>query len=351
MSFTKSAASILSAFILTLTLTSSCVKHKLCDNCEEPPVVDTIVDYNLIIKFNHINIDTLYNQHFNILMSGGGAKSSTYVMQAIVDVYLDDGSAQPQQPIKRIKHDLSRFSGGPNEEHIPIELAMRKYKLVVWVGHKDSPYYNTDNLAAIRITPSPDAEPVLTPKYAYTGVMNVDAVQADINHINTIVMDLETPLANYMIITSDVAKFKSKEDKVLNPNTLRTKLAYSLWLPYGYNAITQEINYLQENAVTYTDVVPINADSAIIATDYIFLDKRTSLAQQGDTPESLVNVNFVIYDRLSLDIINGLSGLDIPLRMGWLTIVSGEFLTQEYNFGGIGIDDNFDGEIVIILPD
>lgn len=40
----------------------------------------------------------------------------------------------------------------------------------------------------------------------------------------------------------------------------------------------------------------------------------------------------------------------VPLERGKLTTVEGAFLTQSYDNGDIGIDDRFDGEIVVTLP-
>jgi hypothetical protein len=330
-------------FLLLPVLINSCVKDKVCDNCDpEPPIENA--QYQLILRFNHTNIDTLYSR---FELNGRAAKASN-IIRAIIDVYPNDNAPQTRSNrIIRIVHDINQFLHGTNEVHILTELPSRQCKLVAWVSGEGD-YYLTDDLASITIKQSDT--PVEYEKYAYTGVVDVDVRQAIPNEVNFIIMNLETPMANFIMVASDVRKF-IQQGRNIDISNLRTQIKYNLWLPYGYNAIEQRVNYFQENATTYSDIIQISADSAIIAHDYIFIDRRKSDPLEP-VPDLTVNLNFLIYEKTNnSNIVSGLNAIDLPLKMGWLTIASGDFLTASHAQGGIGIDDNFDGEIVIVWPD
>ena len=86
-------------------------------------------------------------------------------------------------------------------------------------------------------------------------------------------------------------------------------------------------------------VSELGATSAVLAFDYVFIC----------TESTVVYADIEAYDAAG-GLISRNTGIRVPLERGKLTTVEGAFLTQSYDNGDIGIDDRFDGEIVVTLP-
>ena len=76
-----------------------------------------------------------------------------------------------------------------------------------------------------------------------------------------------------------------------------------------------------------------------MGSDYIFVNGS----------ESAVTVNLSIRDDKG-NVLNEVSGINVPIVRGKLTTIRDEFLTKSYT-PGIGIDTDFEGEINIVIPD
>jgi hypothetical protein len=162
-----------------------------------------------------------------------------------------------------------------------------------------------------------------------------------------VTVPLETPFAKYKIISGDVQKY------IVNHPTwpvqnLTSTVSYHLWLPFGYNVLTEDVNAAQDQIVYTSPMSEITADSVVVASDYVFVSKSAegSIRGRAVNYDAQTTVNLVVRNGGA---IAGINNIAIPLKRGWMTIVHGDYLTTKN--AGVGVDDEFDDEIIIIIPD
>ncbi len=328
---------LLPAVVFTL-LFSGCERDLSC-NCEQP--LNLKLDFSL-----DIYQDTVIT-HF-------AAEPVVYNMRFIVDVY-PDNVADPTltDRLNRIIYTTAVPAAGPQEVTMQIPMPTQKVKLLIWAdfvaaGTQSDLYYNTTDLTAVLVQNPYDNG--LFRKEVYNAVAMIDPSRLS-EGTTSIAVALESPLARYKIVSHDVRKY---HENLANPRVelLATKASYLLWLPVGYNVLTQEINAFRESIVYTEPVTDITADSVTVASDYVFVSKNSvgSLRSSDGVvydSEAYLNLEFA---RASDNLfVNRINSVYVPLKRGWMTIVNGDFFTNKN--AGVGIDDNFGGEIVIILPD
>ena len=69
-----------------------------------------------------------------------------------------------------------------------------------------------------------------------------------------------------------------------------------------------------------------------------------------DGREDHVLIDVFVYDENG-DEVNHYQNIDVPLYRNRETVLRGPFLTQNVGSGDIGIDDGFDDEFVVVIPD
>ncbi|MDR1055162.1 MAG: hypothetical protein LBL90_04925 [Prevotellaceae bacterium] len=335
--YIQSLLSLIACCFLLAAL-SSCVKRDLCDCCTPE---EQLVDYNLTLVFNHMKdtITTTYSTKAN---------SDFIDMHAIIDIYSDDGFpfSTDNQRMERKLHTIPSVKKGKNTATISLKLPAQKLKFLSWIHcGEDNKHFDVEDLCAVKIK-SAD-EPINDSKYAYCGVLPVDISGNEGLTINDTML-LETPFAEYQVIANDLQKFKA-DYNLITTSDLRTKAVYSMWLPYGYNVMTQDVNYFESDVSFHYNLSEASPESVILISDHVFISKNSK--KKDIEPDTEINISFVIYDK-NKNIINGADNLAIPLKQAHLTLLTGAFLTKEFAPGSIGIDDGFEGdEIVIILPD
>lgn len=70
----------------------------------------------------------------------------------------------------------------------------------------------------------------------------------------------------------------------------------------------------------------------------------------SDRREDHVLVDVFVYDGNGKEI-NHYQNIDVPLYRNRETVIKGPFLTKTIGSGDIGIDDDFDNEHVVVIPD
>lgn len=276
-----------------------------------------------------------------------------YAMRFIVDVYPDMNNPSIGDRIDRVVHVISGPAPGFHEEIISMQMPDRKVKLLIWADFvqpaaQTDLYYTTTDLRNVRVISPSAYNSGIYPKDAFVADTLLNPLQESGNPA-IFTVPIRTPFAKYKIISGDVQKYLLTAG---NPpiNQLNAIVAYHYFFPIGYDVYTGDVNHLQAG-IGYTlplsqSEIHVNADSLVVACDYVFVSKSSSgILQGGGTTvnyDALAEINLLIRNG---GIITGLNNVPIRLKRGWMTLVRGDFLTTKST--DIGIDDNFDGEIII----
>ena len=126
-----------------------------------------------------------------------------------------------------------------------------------------------------------------------------------------------------------------------NIEDLRIKIIYKQYISAGYNVDTETPNRFVQTRTMETTPTTVPGDGSILlAYDYVLTSSDR---------EDHILVDIFIYK--GEEELNHYQDITIPLQRNHETVVRGPFLTREIGSGDIGIDDNFDDEFVVVIPD
>lgn len=324
-----------------------------CDTIHEDPgtggVDPYLVDVRLAVEIN-MNFDgeispATYAAYSSML-------EGDYDIRYIVDIYKapDSHTADLTERVARLIHTSGEVSPQGNvtiAEHIALPAS--RYVMLAWIdfvkkGSDSDLYYRTQDLTAVSIlTPDGSYVGYNATKDAFCGRGEIDLTpfRAERFVDYTVTCPARRPLAMYRIITTDVGKYIAAHGTLDPDNPIlpaSTALAYQLYFPMGYNVQFG-------HAGTYTVGVgyrfPIDASGreAIVASDYVLVSDDTFFF-----------VDFEVSDTRGRHI-SAVNGLRINLKRNMLTTIYDEFLTKAFDNGGIGVDDRFEGDEIVVRID
>lgn len=149
---------------------------------------------------------------------------------------------------------------------------------------------------------------------------------------------LERASGRFRLLATDAETFLNSGKRL---EDLRVLIRYRQYVSAGYNVDTQNPNAFVQTYEVETVPSTVAADgSAELAYDYV-------LASTGQEDHVLVDL-FIYEGDVEL---NHYQQIDIPLYRNRETVVRGPFLTRTFGSGQIGIDDDFDDEYLIVIPD
>jgi hypothetical protein len=315
-------------------------KRDIPDNCSR----ELTLKLCFSLDFYQDNIHTTYSDQW-----------SDYDMRFIVDVYPDNISNPAlADRMERMVHTVSAPPRGSHEVFVNFQMPDQKVKLLVWADFvtrntQTDLHYTTSDLRMVRIIPPYVCG--LHPKAAFTTVYELNPLQLPGNPA-VVTVDLEIPFAKYKIVSSDLTRFQSD-----NPTTdvmadLTSKVLYGLFTPFRYDVLTGDVNEALGSVTFNSSKSEMTANSVVVTSDYIFVSK----SHVGTLPSSLgmidasTTIALLEIRKNGTDLVTSTSDIWVPLRRGYMTLISGDYLTSKT--AGVGVDDGFDGdEIIIILPD
>lgn len=123
---------------------------------------------------------------------------------------------------------------------------------------------------------------------------------------------------------------------------ITVRAVFTMFVSTGMNAFSDMPSHY---VTTYTLASPARRGEAEDADGTLPLLTHYILTRpEGET---VVQADFYLY-AADGRLVNHCEGLQIPVRRGGETMVRGHFLTpHEQNHGGMGVDENFDGEYVV----
>ena len=155
---------------------------------------------------------------------------------------------------------------------------------------------------------------------------------------NLVSVYLERAVSRFRLWATDLQDFLNSGHRIEN---LQVKIIYKQYISAGYNVDTETPNRFVEMCTMETTPTTISEDGTVLlAYDYVLTSSNK---------EDHILIDVFIYDEEKE--LNHYQNITIPLQRNHETIVKGPFLTKEIGSGDIGIDDEFDDEIVVVIPD
>lgn len=149
---------------------------------------------------------------------------------------------------------------------------------------------------------------------------------------------LERPSGRFRLWATDLQDFLNSGNRI---EDLRIKIIYKQYISAGYNVDTETPNRFVQTRTMETTPSTVPGDgSVLLAYDYVLT---------SSDKEDHVLVDVFIYD--NDEELNHYQNITIPLQRNHETVVKGPFLTKKIGSGDIGIDDGFDDEYVVVVPD
>lgn len=243
-----------------------------------------------------------------------------------------------------------------------VTLPPGNYQLMAWAdfvvpGTQDDMHYNSLDFTKISLTGTHTANSDY--RDAFRGTLQT-MLAGSINEREpqTLIIDMERPMAKFTFISNDLKEFIDKEETRVNRNNRTTKEAttkavstktvdlndyrvlfiYSGYMPNTYNMFTDRPVDITTNVQFESVLSKLNEDEASMGFDYVMVNG-------GDAS---VEVTVGLFDAEG----NQISMSDpiiVPLNRSVNTIMRGSFMMMEAN-GGVGIDPDFDGDHNIVIP-
>lgn len=291
-----------------------------------------------------------------------------YDLRFITDVYPQGNLLEltEDKRVDRIVMTLSHFQLGENTVEVNFPFELKDYTLLVWVdyvktGETSDLYYKTDDLTQLALLKPRST--FSNAQCAYTAVHTLELAKyadltTDVDH--TELVQTEIPFAQYSLITTDMAQFDSV---AVSKKPSTTRVSYHLWFPTRFNVATGDPCKYTSNIYFIDPVKQLNADHAVLASGYIFMYKSRMRIPEGND----INIEDSFDAQVDIrtaggNVIKRNSLVEIPLKRAYLTLLQGHFLTggnigppidpeDPNNNGNVGVDDNFEDEIIIELKD
>lgn len=316
---------------------------------------DTVLQYPDETEEVHATIKTriVLNVDFSPVSDPVAVKFSRAIVSGFdvryqVAVYEIDGSGDRRLAIKKIWTD-DIIADGPFCAATEVDLEAKQYEVYAWIdfvpaGTDNDYHYITTDPRKIAIS-DPNIH-ATDSRDAFAGKTHADlrsCENTDGQYV-TIAVDMERPFGKFIIVATDAEEFKSNSKitgNYVNPSAARTLCRYTSYFPTSYNLDTRfahpEDFKLKVSHLSDTEGKE-NGD-IVLTGNYVFVcNSQTTVTADIEITGS---------DGKTVSTVRNIT---IPIERNRLTIISGKFLTGSFSSGGMGIDDNFEGEIVIVVP-
>lgn len=275
-------------------------------------------------------------------------RGGDYDVRYQIEVYAASGVDAGKRIARLVETEQTLSDRGKN---FPFEfdLHAERYDVYTWIdfvprGTEKDYHYLTGDLRRVRIA-DPNICGVDT-KDAFAGKIAIDLTPYRDRLFAKVVFPvaMERPFGKFKIQTTDVRQFLEsyKPGTYTDIVPAETHLTYTGFFPCGYNQDTRlaDMEYFCTEVNHTAPVMEYEESSAVLSYDYVFVC----------SDQTFVTADIEVHNSAG-ERLNTVKGIRIPIQRNKLTVVKGEFLTTDFSGGGTGIDDGFDGEIVISVPE
>lgn len=331
-------------YIIRCVLSVLAVLPALCscehkEFCYEHPHMMT-VRVELHVDFTPIS-DSIYCTYAE-------ARDGDYDVRYQIEVYAKSG-ADAGKMVERKIWTSDVISEGATTVTTDVDLCTEEYDIYAWIdfvpkGTAEDHHYITSDLRKVSLA-DPNVRGIDS-RDAFSGKTSADLTPyRDERFVDiTIPVDMERPFGKFKIITTDVRRFLDTYKPSENYTDIvpaQSMCLYTCYFPTSYNLNTRyaDVRDFKLGVKHPAEVTEDEVDSAVLTYNYVLVcnDNTTVTAEvevRNKDGERLVTTR----------------NIRIPIQRNKLTIVSGKFLTNA-GTGGAGINDNFDDEFVITVPD
>ena len=275
------------------------------------------------------------------------ARSGDYDVRYQIEIYATSG-AEAGKMVERKVWTSDVISNDATIVTTDVALHTEKYDIYAWIdfvpkGTTEDHHYITSDLRNVSIA-DPNIRGIDS-RDAFSGKTSADLTPyRDETVVDiTIPVDMERPFGKFKIITTDVRRFLETykpQETYADIVPTQTLCRYTCYFPTFYNLDTRlaDFNGFKLGVEHPAEVTEEEDNSAVLTYNYVLVcnDNTTVTAEVevwNKDGEKLVTTR----------------NIKIPIQRNKLTIVSGGFLTKDLGSGGIGVDDSFDDEFVIII--
>lgn len=317
----------------SITISCSTIHEEPENNGIDPTLVSVKLDFSFIEKV--LNTQT----HTKSLALN---PLDSHDLRYIVEIYSADNTDAPLY--RFIETSCQKVDG---EVAFSLTLNAAAYKVLAWVDHvdrdtKNDLHYETNCLKSIRLC-GPYTGNVHT-KDAFFASANLDLRPYSGRFFTSIkkTLELKRPIASFAVIATDMAGYLKENGAPVNNVCMPayTSVAYHPSIITEYNVMNGKANQFSDGEFYDGNITDHTNESCVLMYDYVLMNDETSN----------VEISFDIYNSDN-EVISKVKNLKIPLKRNTRTMVYLNCLVPTDGDGGIGIDDDFDDEIVIIIPD
>ena len=310
------------------------------------------------------SIDTSHPEHF-VTVECDAENGTSYVVRSqsiepqgtrftepvchryVVDLYRETASHSIFVERKVVFAEVG--AENPQAE-VTFDVSATKYKVLVWCDYvqddmREAWYYVTDDLtkilyADIEVTDNND-------KDVFTNMLNVDLTEyyyAEGQYHLYYDLDLERPKGRFKCITTDMEDYLKNESASVEDIT--AVVTYVQYVSAGYNVEEQKPNYFEPTRTFISKARVDEGGKLELCYDYVFVNGK----------QTNVKINFTFFrgdvtitdsGEMIGDKISNWSGVVVPLKRNMETVIEGRMLTASFGTGGVGINPDFENEIVI----
>lgn len=317
--------------------------------CDKDPIFEYPVDGGIDPTLVSVNItyhpcgDIPYYKTVYLTRSNPYGTSRRYHYQ----IFSSDGTCVKENIIERAYDDLS-------DVKVSVSLPAGTYSAVMWqdvLTNNKNCFYESSSLKAVTIPSAQDYYACTDTKDASCLSITLDVPASnEWNKTISYEVDLERPVSKITVLSTDATQFVqrcaeyflTRSGLLMSAEVLdrvAIQIDYQGYILTRYNVMTDEfhgsaLGYSYQGMLQPTG----DADNLVIGTDYIFVN--------GVTGTCWIKVKAI--DIESDEIIMETDKIEIPLRRGHETIVSGDILTMYWG-QGVSIDTHFSGEFDIVV--
>lgn len=324
--------------VMTLLMTGSC--NSIHEFPDDNPIDPTLVNVEMTMTIKGLDFEP-----FDLTRAEERLSKDDYDIRYIIEVYPENGTKGIESRIQR--EVITKAVGQAGELKVKFELNARKYTFLFWVDYvekgttKDLHYY-TDSLLAVKIMRPYTGSHDIKDAFAEMKSIDLSPYREQWGVVINERVELKRPLAKMEVVTTDIQKYIDSRRGLSTAVSMPAKVNFTYLPSIGeqYNVLTQKPERYSDSETFIADLSNFSDTECTIAFDYLFVNGASTN----------VAVRFDIYDQQD-NLLNSVENIIIPIRRNAHTIIKGEFLTKEFQGGDVGIEDGFDGEIIVTIPD
>lgn len=324
---------------LLVVLLSSCDKRELCMKVHPHDALICNTNITFTIDPAYTNQDETLTE----FTTDEDLYSGDYVMRYTAEFWSVDESGNLETLYQRIQLEGEAYTGDLIEYTGNVMLPALDMKVMIWADPIDptgavDPAFDVESLQAVTMTTvggttAKDGFTLTKDLYFEQYAYEIDGIDVSLD------LELERAFGRHRIIATDLAAYLEKNEEI----PAYIDLDYQFYVATQYNCYLEMLQSAQASqGYTFTPVA-LSEKYLLIGEDYLFISPT------GSSSSFSYYVVPTAYDAED-EAVNLMNTITIPNTVNTTELVYGTFLTSESN-ARPGIDDSFDGEIIVPIAD